>query len=214
MRPRVCARYPHYPSRALRYRPYRAGRHGTCGVPRRKVGRDRTHRFTARTFGAIPGIVVESPPLQNSTKQPQFAPQFLLNQKEESMFEILVVIIFFLLAFSVIIMVPILLVIKAAQAIFGSEVDEVHRNEEVHEHKWRHADASERERIVRKACAWRVIARVAGSGALCTGAFVVTSPGLVFACCVAAWRVLRPIKQEMRDACAYKSTGADDEPRY
>jgi hypothetical protein len=28
-----------------------------------------------------------------------------------------------------------------------------------------------------------------------------------------AWRVVKPIREEMRDACAYRSTGAMDEPR-
>ena len=45
------------------------------------------------------------------------------------------------------------------------------------------------------------------------GAFVATSSTIGFACCLAAWRMLKPIKQEMRDACAFRSN-ADDEPLY
>src|SRR5215467_10051496 len=120
-----------------------------------------------------------------------------------------------LLLFALFIFVPILLMIKVAQRIFGFVVEQVRgAADEVREHNWRRANTFEREKMVRKSCGWRVIGRVAGAGALITGAFVVTSPGLVFACCVAAWRVLGPIKQEMRDACAYRSTGAEDEPRY
>jgi hypothetical protein len=52
------------------------------------------------------------------------------------------------------------------------------------------------------------------AGALVAGASVAASSTLGFACCQAAWRMLKPIKQEMRDACAYRSTGAEDEPRY
>lgn len=119
------------------------------------------------------------------------------------------------LLFALFILVPIVLMIKAAQCIFGSAVEEIRgASDEVQEHKWRHASALERERMVRKSCGWHVIGRVAGAGALVTGAFVATSPGLVFACCIAAWRMLGPIKQEMRDACAYRSTGAEDESRY
>jgi hypothetical protein len=68
--------------------------------------------------------------------------------------------------------------------------------------------------MVRKACGWRVIGRVVSAGALVGGAFVATSSAIGFACCLAAWRMLKPIKQEMHDACAYRSTGADDEPLY
>lgn len=130
------------------------------------------------------------------------------------MFEILTAIVLFLLALCLLIIAPILLVIKAAQSVFGSAVEENFSDEDVQQHKWRHANAFDRERMVRKACGWHLLGRVAGASALVTGAFVATSPGLVFACCIAAWRVLGPIKQEMRDACAYKSTGAKDEPRY
>jgi hypothetical protein len=119
-----------------------------------------------------------------------------------------------LLLFALFIVVPILLMIKVAEWILGSIAKEVRgAADEVREHNWKRANAFERERMVRKACGWRVIGRVAGACALVTGAFVVSSPGLVFVCCMAAWRMLGPIKQEMRDACAYKSTGTEDEPR-
>lgn len=130
------------------------------------------------------------------------------------MFEILAVIVLLLAAFSVLIILPMLLVIKAVQAIFGTVVREVAGDEEVQEHNWRHANAFERERMVRRACGLRIIGRLAGAGALVTGAFAASSPALGVACSMAAWRMLKPIKQEMRDACAYKSTGAEDEPRY
>ena len=130
------------------------------------------------------------------------------------MFEILTVIVV-LLVFSVVIMLPILLVIKAAQLLFGPAVKEVvGAVEEVQEQHWRHADAVEREKIVRKACGWRVIGRVVGAGALVAGASAMASPVLVVMCGIAAWRVVRPIREKMRNACAYRSTGAHDEPRY
>jgi hypothetical protein len=120
-----------------------------------------------------------------------------------------------LLLFALFILVPIVLIIKAAQWIFGTAVEEIRgASDEVQEHKWKHADSFERERLVRKACGWRVIGRVAGAGALVAGACVVASPALGVACCMSAWRILRPIKEEMREACAYRSTGAEDEPRY
>ena len=131
------------------------------------------------------------------------------------MFEILTVIVLFLLVLSVFILLPILLVLKAAQLLFERPFNEVvSAVNEVGEHNWRNADAVERERMVRKACGWRVIGRVVGAGALVTTASVVASSALGFACCLAAWRMLKPIKQEMRDACAYRSTGAGDEARY
>jgi hypothetical protein len=129
------------------------------------------------------------------------------------MLEMLAVIVLLLAAFSILIILPLLLVIKAVQATFGTVVKEVFGDEEVQEHNWRRANAFERERMVRKSCGWRVIGRFAGAGALVTGVFVASSPALGVVCCMAAWRMLKPIKQEMRDACAYKSTGADDEPR-
>jgi hypothetical protein len=128
------------------------------------------------------------------------------------MLAILTVIVLFLLVLSVLILLPILLVLKAAQVLFERPPNEVASAvNEVQD--WRSADAVERERIVRKACGWRVIGRVIGAGALVGGAFVATSATIAFACCLAAWRMLKPIKQEVRDACAYRSTGAPDEPR-
>jgi hypothetical protein len=128
------------------------------------------------------------------------------------MFEIFVAVACFLLLCSVIM---ILLVIKAAENVIGVLVRDVHDAVgEVPERHWRQSDAFEREKMVRRACGWCVIGRVVGAGALITGAFVLTSPGLVFACCMTALRMLRPIKEEMRDAVSYKSTGAEDEPRY
>ena len=118
------------------------------------------------------------------------------------------------LLFALFILVPIVLMIEVAQRIFGTVLEEVRgASDEVQEHTWRHADAFERERLVRRACGWRVIARVAGASALVAGACVSAWPAFGFACCMCAWRIIRPIKQEMRDACAYRSTGAQDEPR-
>ncbi len=130
------------------------------------------------------------------------------------MFGILAVIIVLLLVFSVFIILPILLVIKAAQLLLECPLNEVvGAVNEVRDDHWRNADAVERENMVRKACGWRVIGRVAGAGALVAGASIAASSTIGFACCLAAWRMLKPIKQEMRDACAYRSTGAPDEPR-
>jgi len=120
-----------------------------------------------------------------------------------------------LLVLSVFVLLPILVVIKAAQFLFERPLNEVGCTvNEVRDYHWRNADAVERERIVRKACGWRVIGRMIGAGALVGSAFVATSSTIGFACCLAAWRILKPIKQEMHDACAYRSTGADDEPLY
>jgi len=131
------------------------------------------------------------------------------------MLEILVVVLFLLALFATLIVLPILVVIKAAQLLFERPLNEIASAvNEVREHHWRNADAVEHEKMVRKACGWRVIGRVAGAGALVAGASIAASLALGFACCMAAWRMLRPIKQEMRDACAYRSSGAPDEPRY
>jgi hypothetical protein len=130
------------------------------------------------------------------------------------MFEILTVIVLFLLVPSVLILLPILLILKAAQLLFERPLNEVvSAVNEVREHNWRNAEGVERKRMARKACGWRVIGRVVGAGALVGGAFVATSSTIGFACCLAAWRMLKPIKQEMRDACAYRSTGTPAEPR-
>jgi hypothetical protein len=131
------------------------------------------------------------------------------------MFVILTVIVLFVLVLSVFVLVPILIVIKTAQLLFERPLNEVvSAVNEVRDHHWRNADAVERERMVRNSCGWRVIGRVVGAGALVGGAFVATSSTIGFGCCLAAWRMLKPIKQEMRDACAYRSTGADDDPLY
>ena len=129
------------------------------------------------------------------------------------MFEILALIVLLLLVFSMLILLPILLVIKTAQLLFDRPLNEViSAVNELRDHNWRNADAVERERMIRKACGWRVIGRVVGAGALVACASVGASPALGCACCLAAWRMLKPIKQEMRDACAYRSIGAPDEP--
>jgi ABC-type dipeptide/oligopeptide/nickel transport system permease subunit len=131
------------------------------------------------------------------------------------MIEILVVAFFLLALCAALIVLPILVVIKAAQLLFEPAINEVVSTvNEVRDHHWRNADAVGRERMVRTAYGWRVIGRVVGAGALVGGAFVATSSTIGFACCLAAWRMLKPIKQEMHDACAYKSTGQEDEPRY
>ena len=131
------------------------------------------------------------------------------------MLEIIGVVLFLLALFAAIIVLPILVVLMAAQLLFEPAINEVVSTvNEVRDHHWRNADAVERERMVRKACGWRVIGRVVGAGALVGDAFVAASSTIGFACCLAAGRMLKPIKQEMRDACAYRSTGADDEPRY
>ena len=131
------------------------------------------------------------------------------------MIEIAVGIAFFLLCLAVFILLPILLVIRAAQLLFGPAVKEVHSVvQEVQEHNWRHADAFERERIVRKAVGWRVIGRVASAGALAVGAVMLAPLPLVPICLLAGYRLLQPIRQDLREACAYRSTGAEDEPRH
>ncbi len=131
------------------------------------------------------------------------------------MIEIAVGITFFVLCLAVFILLPILLVVKAARLLFGPAAKEVHSAvQEVQEHNWRHADAFERERMVRKATGWRVIGRVAGAGALAVGAVTFASLPLVPICLLAGYRLLKPIRQEMRDACAYRSTGAQDEPPF
>jgi hypothetical protein len=131
------------------------------------------------------------------------------------MFAIMTVIVLFVLVFSVFVLLPTLLVIKTVQLLLERPLNEVAgAGNEVRDHDWRKAGAVEREQMVRKSCGWRVIGRVVGAGALVGGAFVATSSTIGFACCLAAWRMLKPIQQEMRDACAYRSSGAGDEPRY
>ena len=131
------------------------------------------------------------------------------------MLEILVVFLFLLAFCAAIIVLSLLIVLKSAQLLFEPAINEVVSTvNQVRDYHWRNTDAVERERMVRKACGWRVIGRVAGAGALVAGASVVASSTIGFVCCLAAWRMLKPIKQEMHDACAYRSTGVDDEPLY
>jgi hypothetical protein len=130
------------------------------------------------------------------------------------MLEIFAVVLFVMALCAAFIVLPILLVIKAAQVVFERPLKEVvSAVNEGRDHYWRNADAVERERMVRMACGWRVIGRVVGAGTLVAGASIAASPALGFALCLAAWRTLKPIQQEMRDACAYRSTGSTDEPR-
>jgi hypothetical protein len=82
------------------------------------------------------------------------------------------------------------------------------------EQRWHEANGEQRERIVREECGWRILGRVAASGGLAVGAFVVASPALAVMWGLAAWRLLKPIKEEMRDAASYHSTGRSDEPPY
>jgi hypothetical protein len=58
----------------------------------------------------------------------------------------------------VFVLLPILLVIKAAQLLFEHPLNEVvSAFIEVREHNWRNADAVGREKMVRKGCGCRVI---------------------------------------------------------
>jgi hypothetical protein len=82
------------------------------------------------------------------------------------------------------------------------------------EQRWREADANKRKRIVREECALRVIGRVLGAGGLAIGACTVGSAGLAAMWALVAWRVVKPIKAEMREACSYRSTGSIDEAPY
>lgn len=128
------------------------------------------------------------------------------------MFEILAVLVFLLLVF---VLLPILLVIRAAQYLFKPSVGEVvSAVQEVREHNWRHADAFERERMVRVEEGWRIIGRVLGAGCCAVGAILTFPTPVVIIFGIGAYRLLKPIPQEMRNACAYRSTGARDEPRY
>lgn len=94
---------------------------------------------------------------------------------------------------------------KGKRAIVGYE----HRPQ-----RWRSSDAGERERMVKIECAWRVIGRTGAATGLAVAAFTVASPALAILWVLTAWRVFEPIAAEMRDACAYRSTGSDDEAPY
>ncbi len=96
----------------------------------------------------------------------------------------------------------------------GSVRKLLHDISEARRQAWRNADALGRERIVRFECGWRAIGRVAVAGTLLTGAVATASPVLAIACTVTAWRVIKPSRQEMRDACMYRSSGCEDEPPY
>jgi len=107
------------------------------------------------------------------------------------------------------------LVTQARRLHFKLSVRELLRNiGEAMNQRWRNADALERERIVRLECAFRVIGRVAVSGALLAVALTTASPALALMCAGAAWRVIQSTRQEMADVCSYRSTGAEDEPPY
>ena len=93
---------------------------------------------------------------------------------------------------------------KGSQAIIAWE----HRKQ-----RWQEADAKQRERSVRDECAWRLIGRLIGAGSL-VGAFVLASPVLSVMWGLGAWRLIKGMQDEMRDACSYRSTGRRDEPPY
>lgn len=82
------------------------------------------------------------------------------------------------------------------------------------EQRWLHADAGQREHIVRQECAWRVIGRLAAAGGLAIGIVTFASAGLAVMWALVAWRLVKPIKAEMREACSYRSTGSDGEAPY
>jgi hypothetical protein len=129
-------------------------------------------------------------------------------------FEILAVLVLLLLVFSVFVL-PILIVFQAAQRLFEPAANEVvSAVQEVRQNKWSHADAFERERMVRAEGGCRIIERGLGAGCCVFGAVltVPTLPLIMFA--VGAYRVLKPMRQEIGDACSYRSTGADDEPPF
>jgi hypothetical protein len=65
---------------------------------------------------------------------------------------------------------------------------------------------------VRKAAGRRVVGRLAGAGALVVGAATLVSLPLIPIWLLAGYRLLKPIPEEMRDACTYRSTSAQDEP--
>jgi hypothetical protein len=120
-----------------------------------------------------------------------------------------------MVAILMLIAVCFVLVPQARLLRFNLPVRELLRNiMEARKQQWRNADAPTRERIVRDECAWRVIGRVVGAGGLAIGAFIVASPGLAAMWAVVAWRLIKPIKEELRDASSYRSTGAGDEPPY
>jgi hypothetical protein len=80
--------------------------------------------------------------------------------------------------------------------------------------RWRDADAEQRERIVRYECAWSVLGRIVCASGLAIGASIMASPGLAVMWTLVALRVIVPITRDMRNACAYRSTGRSDEEPY
>jgi hypothetical protein len=56
------------------------------------------------------------------------------------------------------------LCLKAARLLFGPAVKEVHSTVQEAQDKWKHADAFERERMLRVEESWRIIGRVLGAG--------------------------------------------------
>jgi len=131
------------------------------------------------------------------------------------MFEIVSVLVMFLVIFFGFILLFFLLVLKAGQWLFSPVIDEVvSAVSEERERTWKQSEPWQREQIVRNVCAWRIIGRVAGASALVTGACITAAPALAIMWCLAAWRVAIPIKEELRNACAYRSTGRNDEPPY
>ncbi len=82
------------------------------------------------------------------------------------------------------------------------------------DHRWRDADAHQRESIVKHECAWRVIRRAAMCGGLALGAFALASPALAVIWGLGAWRMVKPTKDELRQAASFRSTGEPDEPPY
>ena len=67
---------------------------------------------------------------------------------------------------------------------------------------------------MRDECAWRVIGRLVGVGGLAVGAFTVASPALAAMWALVALRLLKPVKEELRQASSYRSTGTSDERPY
>jgi hypothetical protein len=131
------------------------------------------------------------------------------------MFEIVVVLVFVMVVFLVFVLLPILLVVKAVRLLFGPAVKELRSAvQESQQYKWKHADAAARERMVRVKGSWRIIARVVGAGCCAAGVVLTFPTPVVVIFGLGAYRLLKPIRQEMRDACAYRSTGAKDEPPY
>ena len=129
--------------------------------------------------------------------------------------EILALLVSCLVVLALLILMPVLLVFSAVRLLFERPVRELPNEiRQARKQKWQDADPMMRERIVGQECAWRVIGRMVGACTLLCGAFVSGSPALGVVWAVAAWRVVKPIKRELRDACSYRSSGKQDQPRY